>query len=112
MKKLTLNIYDDTGKLTRVAEGDVPHIKFGVIRSLMEVLNISDTTTSIELLEKVYGAWDKLTDLLGMIFPDVTQDEWDNVDVSELISLLFIIFKACIIKMNTIPTDPKNFLGA
>ena len=112
MKKLTLNIYNDAGELIRVAEGDIPHIKFGVIRSLMEILNISDTTTSIELLEKVYGAWDKLTDLLDMIFPDVTQDEWDNVDVSELISLLFIIFKCCIVKMNTIPTDPKNLMRA
>ena len=112
MDKLTLSIYDSDGNLVRVAEGHVPRIKFGVVRALMEILNISDSTSTFDVLKNVYDAWDKVTELLGTVFEDVTAEEWDNVDVSELVPLALGIMRHALKKMNGVPTDPKNSLGA
>ena len=108
MDKLTLNIYDENGNLVRVAEGHVPRIKF----ALMEILNISDSTSTFDVLKNVYDAWDKVTGLLGTMFEDVTAEEWDNVDVSDLVPLTLGIMRHAMEKMNGVPTDPKNSLGA
>lgn len=112
MDKLTLNIYDNDGNLVRVAEGHVPRIKFGVVRALMEILNISDSASTFDVLKNVYDAWDKVTGLLGTMFEDVTAEEWDNVDVSDLVPLTLGIMRHAMEKMNGVPTDPKNSLGA
>ena len=104
MDKLTLNIYDNDGNLVRVAEG--------VVRALMEILNISDSTSTFDVLKNVYDAWDKVTGLLGTMFEDVTAEEWDNVDVSDLVPLTLGIMRHAMEKMNGVPTDPKNSLGA
>lgn len=113
MGKLTLNIYDDVGNLARVAESHaMPRLKFGIIRKIMALLDINEDTTSFDLLKSVYGAWNELQKILEQVFPDVTDDEWNNVDISELVPVLLGIAKNSIVKMNTIPTDPKNMLGA
>ena len=112
MDKLTLNIYDETGKIIKTVEAQPVHLKLGFIRKIMELLNIEGCTNSFELLGKVYGAWEELQKLLATIFPGVTEEEWDNVDLSELVPLIMNVVKFTIATMNGIPNDPKNLMGA
>jgi hypothetical protein len=56
----------------------------------------------------VYGAWDQVIKVLSECFPDMTDDDWDNVKVNELIPTTVALVKAMIAKMLTIPTESKN----
>lgn len=106
--ELKLNVYDDENNVVKTAEAEVMELKFGSIRSLMKLLNIDDINDTAELLKAVYGAWEQLTKILNGCFPDMTDEDWDNVKVSELIPVLMTILKYSFTQMLTIPTDSKN----
>lgn len=57
--KLTLNVYDEKGKVKKICEAQTVDLEFGTVRSLMKVLNVDKMDDSTELLSSVYGAWDR-----------------------------------------------------
>lgn len=108
---LKLTIYDKSGEKVREAEGSMVMIRFGVIRKLMRLLKVGDADDAIGILGAVTDAWEELVELLGNIFPDVTEEEWENVDMQELIPVLLTIAKSALGKMAKVPSDP-NMPGA
>lgn len=108
MEEVTLNIYDDENKVVKTVKAELVELKFGSIRSLMKLLNIEDINDTAQLLKTVYGAWEQLTKVLNGCFPDMTDEDWDNVKVSELIPTIMSIFKYSFSQMLTIPQDSKN----
>lgn len=108
MSDLILNVYDDENKIVKTSKAELVDLKFGAIRRLMKLLNIDDINDTAELLKTVYSVWDQLTKILNGCFPDMTEDDWDNVKVSELIPTLMSIFKFSFTQMLTIPVDQKN----
>lgn len=106
--ELKLNVYDDENKVVKTATAEVMEIKFGSIRSLMKLLNIDDINDTAQLLKVVYGAWEQLTKILNGCFPEMTDEDWDNVKVSELVVVLVAILKYSFTQMLSIPTDSKN----
>lgn len=106
--ELKLNVYDDENKVIKTATAEVMELKFGSIRSLMKLLKVDDINDTAELLKVVYGAWEQLTKILNGCFPDMTDEDWDNVKVSELIPVIMAILKYSFTQMLTIPTDSKN----
>lgn len=106
--KLTINIYDENDDIVKTAEAKVVDLRFGTIRRLMEVLNVDDINDTSELLKTVYKAWNQITNILEKAFPDIEDDDWDNVKLSELIPVLMVILKSSFVQMMTIPTDSKN----
>lgn len=108
MEEVTLNIYDDENKVVKTVKAELVELKFGSIRSLMKLLNIEDINDTAQLLKTVYGAWEQLTKVLNGCFPDMTDEDWDNVKVSELIPTIISIFKYSFSQMLTIPQDSKN----
>lgn len=103
-----LNVYDENDNIVKTCEAQTVKLRFGVIRKLMELLKIDDITDTPELLKTIYGAWDQLTKVLNKCFPEMTDDDWDGVDVSELVPVIVAILKESIKNMNAIPTDSKN----
>lgn len=106
--EIELNVYDDENKIVKTVTAEVMELKFGSIRSLMKLLNVDDIDDTAQLLKTVYGAWEQLTKILNGCFPDMTDEDWDNVKLSELIPVLVTILKTSFAQMLTIPADSKN----
>lgn len=111
-KKLTLNIYDENDNITRTEEAKFVDLRFGTIRSLMQLLKVDDINDTAQLLKTVYSAWDQVTGILGRVFPNMTDEDWENVKLSELMPLLIVVLKSSFAQILTIPTDSKNVTGA
>jgi hypothetical protein len=108
MEKLVLNVYDNEDNIVKTSTAELIELKFGSIRKLMKLLNIDNIDDTSELLKVLYGAWEQITKVLTGCFPDMTDEDWDNVKVSELIPVLMGILKYSFTQMLTIPTDSKN----
>lgn len=108
MEELILKVYDEENNVVKEAKAGLVELKFGSIRSLMKLLNIEDITDTAELLKTVYSAWEQLTKILNGCFPDMTDEDWDNVKVNELIPVLVDILKYSFTQILSIPTDSKN----
>lgn len=107
--ELILNIYDKKGKkVVRQAKGNTVDIMMGTIERLMSLLDIENSTDSIEILKKVSGAYQELKGILSLIFEDVTEEEWNYVKVKELIPVILNVVKYTFAEMNSIPTDPNQ----
>lgn len=103
--KITLNVYDDEGKIIKTCEAVAANFKFGAIRSLMELLNVENIEDSGALLKTVYSAWNELTKILNKCFPDMEYEDWDNVDLKELIPATVDILKYSFSEILTIPKN-------
>ena len=106
--EIKLNVYDDENNVVKTSKAELVEIKYGAIRSLMKLLNIDDMNDTAELLKLVCKSWEQLTKILNSCFPDMTEDDWDNVKVSELLPVIMVILKYSFTQMLTIPTDSKN----
>lgn len=108
MEKFKINVYDANGNIIKTAEAVPVSFKFGAIRSLMELLNVESIEDTSELLRTIYKAWDQLTKILSQCFPDMSESEWDNTDLKELVPVVFGILKYSFSEILTIPNDSKN----
>ena len=106
--ELKLNVYDDEDKVIKTATAEMVELKFGSIRSLMKLLKVDDIDDTSELLKVIYGAWEQLVKILNSCFPEMKDEDWDNVKVSELIPVILEILKYSFTQMLSIPTDSKN----
>ena len=102
---IKLNVYDENGNVTKTCEAVAADFKFGAIRSLMELLNIESVTDTASLLKTVYSAWEELTKILNQCFPDMEYEDWDNVELKELVPATAEILKY---SFGEILTIPKN----
>lgn len=107
-EKLTINIYDDDDVVIKVVEARLVSLRFGVVRSLMEILNIENVDNTVDLLKTIYGAWDEVKNILGKIFPDVDLDELDNTHIDELVPVVLKVVRDSFNVISTIPVDEKN----
>jgi hypothetical protein len=103
-----INVYDNEGNVIKTSTAVDCDLKFGAIRKIMALLEIEDINDIASLLKTVYGAWDQVIKVLSECFPDMTDDDWDNVKVNELIPTTVALVKAMVAKMLTIPSESKN----
>lgn len=103
--ELKINVYDDENNVVKTSTAELIELKFGSIRRLMKLLNVDNIEDTSELLKVIYGAWEQLIKILNGCFPDMTEEDWDNVKVSELIPVLVAILKYSFTEMLTIPAD-------
>lgn len=111
--ELKLNVYGENNEVVKQCKAQVIDLKFGTIRSLMKLLKVDDLDNTAELLSAVYGAWDQLTKILGQCFPDMEEEDWDNVKLGELIPIVLTILKASFSQILSIPkdNDEKNLMA-
>ena len=106
--KVILNVYDDNDNIIKQCEGQTAGLRFGFIRRLMKLTKIDDVNDTAALFATIAGAWDSLCKLLSKVFPDMTDEDWDGVEVSELMPVIVAILKNAIKSMKAIPEDSKN----
>ena len=105
---MIINVYDDEGNVIKTCEAVSVKLKFGAIRSLMELLNVENIENSTELLKTIYSAWEELITILNKCFPDMEYEDWDNVELNELIPVTVDILKYSFGEILNIPRDSKN----
>ncbi|MDE7425112.1 MAG: hypothetical protein K2N51_15735 [Lachnospiraceae bacterium] len=108
METITLNVYEDDMKTVKKECVAVPtKIPFGVIRKLMKLFNENTLEDTSQILTVVTGSFDDTTQILHNAFPEIEEEEWDNVDVTELVAVIYKIIKHSFLKMLEIPVGKK-----
>ena len=104
---MILNVYDVEGNVIKTVEAENLDIEFGHIRSIMRLLDVDNINDTWALLNTVYSAWDKLTEVLSQVFPDMEDEDWEHVKIKELVPELLQIVRDSFAEILTIPTE-KN----
>lgn len=107
MDNIKLNVYNENGEITKEVEAKMIDLEFGTIRSLMELMSIETIEDTSSLMFILYDAWDEITSVLNMIFPEMDHDDWEHVKLKELIPMLIEIMKYSFSEILTLPKS-KN----
>lgn len=110
-KILRLNIYDEENEIKKTVEAHFVEIRFGTIKKLLAVLEVDQIDDTSELLKVLYGSWKAVTDVLSKVFPEMEEDDWDGVKLSELLPIVVSILKGSFAHILSIPTDSKNVIA-
>ena len=106
---IKLTIYnEDMETVKKECTANMVKVPFGLIRKLMNLFKVENLQDTTQILDIIMTSWKDVIKLLGRIFPDVTEEEWDYVDTSELMSVILSLVKYVFAEMVKIPTDPKN----
>ena len=106
---IKLTIYnEDMETVKKECTANMVKVPFGLIRKLMNLFKVENLQDTTQILDIIMTSWEDVIKLLGRIFPDVTEEEWDYVDTSELMRVILSLIKYVFAEMVKIPTDPKN----
>ena len=105
--ELKINVYDDDDKVIKESKANTVDLRMGQVSAIMELLDADNLETSVDLMNTVNKAWKQLTKILSKIFPDMSEGDWDNVKISELLPILVIVIKESLAEMMKIPKS-KN----
>lgn len=108
MTDIKLNIYnDDMTTVKRECTAEMVKVPFGFVRKLMKLFNVETLDDTTKVLNTIMSSWEDVIKLLDRIFPDVTEEEWDCVDTTELVHTVLALIKFAFSEMLKIPTE-KN----
>ena len=106
---IKLTIYnEDMETVKKECTANMVKVPFGLIRKLMNLFKVENLQDTTQILDIIMTSWEDVIKLLGRIFPDVTEEEWDYADTSELMRVILSLVKYVFAEMVKIPTDPKN----
>jgi hypothetical protein len=100
-----IKVFDDDNNLIKTCHAVDCKLKFGAIRKIMALLKVEDIDNTTELFSAIYGAWEQLTKILSQCFPDMEDSDWDNVDVEDLLPVIYGILKSSFSKILSIPSE-------
>lgn len=106
---MKITVYENNMKdVKKVLEAEDAKIPFGLARRTVGLFNEEKLNDTGYVMETVTKSWDDLAQLLGRIFPDATEEDWDTVDLTELVQVVkdFLLLK--LKKLIGIPVDEKN----
>ena len=105
---MEIKVYDKNGKVKKTCTAEMLDLRFGTIRSIIEILNVENIEDTEQLLLTVTRAWEQVTGILSECFPDMSYEDWENVKMKELMPVLIGILKYSFREILTIPKNPKN----
>lgn len=101
---MQINVRNKKGEIIKACEAKKTDLSFGMIRALVELLQIEDTTDTNQILRAVLNAWDSLIIILSEAFPDMESDDWNNVPLKEVVPVVIDILKYSFSELLQIPT--------
>lgn len=108
METITLNVYENDMKTVRKECAAVSvKIPFGVIRNLMKFFDENTLEDTSQIFTVITSSFNDITNILHNVFPEIEEEEWDNVDTTELITVIYKIIKYSFLKMLEIPAGKK-----
>lgn len=107
--EIKINVYEEDMKtVKKEVSAELVEIPFGIIRRFMTLFELKDLNDVTEVLNVVTKSWNEITKLLNMIFPDMTDEDFDTVKTKELIHTVILVLKYSFGEMLNIPVDEKN----
>ena len=90
MKKTTLTVYDKKGNAVRTVTSEPVRVRFGTIRKLIAIV---DPDAEGDPMTRIIGAWDEVEGLLSECFPDLTPEEIDGLELTQVVTCIVSIIK-------------------
>lgn len=106
---MKLKIYDEDFKeVKREAKGNIDIIPFGIVRKLFGLIESSgDGVDDESAIRKLATTSDMFMKTLQLTFPGVKEEEWDYVNLEDIVDVSLEIFTELMSKFNLIPKS-KN----
>lgn len=105
--ELKIKVYDDDDNVIKECTAQTVDIRFGQVSAIMELVNVEKIEDTGELLRIINSAWKQLKKILSKVFPNMNDEDWENVSVKELLPVVVSILKMSFSEMLTIPKS-KN----
>lgn len=105
--ELKITVYDDNDNVMKECTAQTVDVKFGQVASIMELLDVESVEDSVQMMRMIKKAWKQLVRILSKIFPDMEDDDWNNVSLKELLPVLILILRDSFKEMMAIPKS-KN----
>lgn len=105
--ELKITVYDDNDNVMKECTAQTIDIRFGQVSAIMELLDVESVNDNMQMIKVVRKAWKQLIRILSKIFPDMEDDDWENVSLNELLPVLVLIMRDSFKEMMTIPKS-KN----
>lgn len=102
-----VNVYDKNGNITKSVKARDYKIDLHPIIVLMDIIDITDESSTIAVLRAVKTSWDELMDVLSDIFPGLEKEDWKHVRLEELIPTVLGIINFAVKDAMRIPSE-KN----
>lgn len=104
---LELNVYDKQDNIIKTVKAKPLDLRMGTVIKLNELIPLEKTRKNADIIRIIYNAWSELTDILNIMFPDMTDDDWKGVKAVDVMALVIEIGGITVSKALTIPTDGK-----
>ena len=105
--ELKITVYDDNDNVMKECTAQTVDVKFGQVAAIMELLDVESVEDSVQKMRMIKKAWKQLVRILSKIFPDMEDDDWNNVSLKELLPVLILILRDSFKEMMAIPKS-KN----
>lgn len=87
MAKISLNIYQEKNKtkIEKTYEAEGYDLMLGTVEDFMEIIDIDKLGNQTEVAKMVVKGYSKIKPLIMDIFPELTDEEYKRVKVSDLV---------------------------
>lgn len=103
--KFTINIYKENGEVEKTYEQERSRLLTGTVRKLSELLDLGNETETDKISQTMRESWETLTNLLNALFPEITDEEWERTDWTEVVE---IIKQICLIAKEQAMSIPRS----
>lgn len=109
MANITLNIYDknDKTKIVKTLEAEGYDLMLGTVEDFMEIIDIDKLGNQTEVAKMVVKGYKQLKPLIMDIFPELQDDEYKRIKVSDLVRLIVQIGTAVVDQLDVLKSS-KN----
>jgi hypothetical protein len=109
MANITLNIYDvhDKTKIKKTLEAEGYDLMLGTVEDFMDIIDIDKINDSNEVAKMAIKGYRQLKPLIMDIFPELTNEDYKRIKVSDLVRLIVQVGKAVVESLDLIKSS-KN----
>lgn len=109
MATIKLNIYDknDKTKVEKTLEAEGYELMLGTVEDFMDIIDIDKLGDQKEVAKMVVMSYSQLKPLIMDIFPELQNDEYRRIKVSELVRLVVQIGTAVVENLDLVKSS-KN----
>lgn len=106
MAKISLNIYGakNKTKLEKTLEVEGYDLMLGTVEDFMEIIDIDKLGDQKEVAKMVVKGYSQIKPLLMDIFPELTDDEYKRIKVSDLVRVITQLGTAVIEQLDILKT--------
>lgn len=105
---MEIKVYNDKNEVVKTAKAEPVEVRTGTIRKIMKIMKPEGLGDTAKFMQTVTDAWDDVTGVLSQCFPEMTEKDWDNTKLSEVVKAVLWIIKYTYKKIMTVPGDDEK----